>query len=57
MPLEDGSIGVSLEECPLVPVHQSEGLWRSAGNAVQWRPDEPAEDFYSQLRRIFRKAA
>lgn len=34
---------------------ESDGLWREAGNIVQWIPE--VDDYASQMRRIFRKAA
>lgn len=58
-PYADTSVGVSLCDCPLIRATASTALWRKAGNAVQWRQDdEPAGDYYTQLRRVFgRKAA
>lgn len=60
-PLNDGSIGVSIEQCPPVSAPSSAEKWRLAGNPVQWLPGsgEPEqEDYHIQMRRIFgRKAA
>lgn len=34
-----------------------EQLWREAGNAVQWRPDEAHDEYSAALKRLFGKAA
>ncbi|WP_142627894.1 hypothetical protein [Rhizobium sp. P007] len=57
-PLNDASIAVPFEDCPTVPVKNSDGLWKMAGTQVQWRPnDEEPQDFYAQMLSIFRKKA
>ncbi len=43
----------------LIPINDNtpEALWRDAGNLVQWKPDESANDYRPQLARTFKRRA